>query len=77
VLRETDPQATSWELLLPEEQAATRRAASGYSPSCKRLMPTWTTSASSPPGECWLTGGWAAEVTMELVSLDQPGQLHA
>ena len=70
MLRETDPQATSWELLLPEE-------ASGYSPSCKRLMPTWTTSASSPPGECWLTGGWATEVTMELVSLDQPGQLHA
>ena len=29
------------------------------------------------PGECWLTGGWAAEVTMELVSLDLPGQLHA
>jgi hypothetical protein len=50
VLRETDPQTTIWELLLPEE--AKRLPA-----DCKRSTPTLMMSASSRPGGRCLTGG--------------------
>jgi hypothetical protein len=41
VLRESDPQTTIWELLLPEEPGGCRL-------SCKSSTPTWTTSGSAP-----------------------------